>query len=387
MRFLHTADWQLGKPYGRIEDEDKRAEARRQRIRVIDELARLVREKDAEFVLVAGDLFDSSSVSRSTVSNACAAIGKISAPVYVIPGNHDHGGPGSIWEQEFFKQEASELAPNLHVLLKPSPIELETAVLFPCPLSRRAEPLDTTAWLRDRSVWEPYGAEKTRIVVAHGATINFESTSDDEEQGQPSNHIDLDRLPIDDFDYVALGDWHGSKQVARKAWYSGAPEPDRFPRGSDYESGNVLLVESHRGQAPIVEKLQVGKFRWHELTFSIHGEDEVGLLRQAVEELIGNRTGEDLLQLTLNGSVGIRGRSTLDQLLETLKSRLIRLKLNDRLQLAPSPEEILQLQEVPHPIIKRVAAKLIERTQSPIDDEAIVARRALLELYLATPKS
>lgn len=386
MRFLHTADWQLGKPYGRIDDEDKRGEARLQRIRVIEEIARFVREKDVEFVLVAGDMFDSSSVNRSTVSAACAAIGKLKVPVYVIPGNHDHGGPGGIWEQEFFRQEAESLAPNLHVLQEAAPVELEHAVLLPCPLSRRSDPQDATLWLRDESLLKQFPEEKVRIVLAHGATINFSGASDEDEEGYASNHIDLGRLPMAELDYVALGDWHGAKHAGEKAWYSGTPEPDRFPRGAAYDPGNILLVEAQRGGAPKVEKLAVGRFRWHELAFDLNGQQDVELLGRTVEDLVGTRTGEDFLQLTLTGSIGIGGRSELDRLLETLKSRLLRLKLRDHVQLTPSEEEMFQLRELPHPIIQRVAEKLIDRSESAVAEEANVARRALLELYLAIPK-
>ncbi|WP_289460407.1 hypothetical protein, partial [Klebsiella pneumoniae] len=86
--------------------------------------------------------------TKATISSACAAIGSLRIPVFVIPGNHDHGGPDSLWEQEFFQREKQELAPNLHVLLTPKPVILDSAILFPAPLLRRHEPGDPTAWIR-----------------------------------------------------------------------------------------------------------------------------------------------------------------------------------------------------------------------------------------------
>lgn len=135
--FIHTADWQLGKPYARIEDGQKRALARQARLESIHRLGHAVRENHAAFVLVAGDLFDSPTPDKGTVSAACAAIGALAVPVYVIPGNHDHGGPGCVWEQPFFRQECAALAPNLQVLLKAEPVQLPGAILLPCPLLRR----------------------------------------------------------------------------------------------------------------------------------------------------------------------------------------------------------------------------------------------------------
>src|SRR6187401_2481376 len=146
--FLHTADWQIGKPFAGVEDIQKRSLLQQERINMLERVAGAARDQNADFVVVAGDLFDSPSVTKATVSAACSAIGKLPIPVFAIPGNHDHGGPGSLWEQPFFRQEQAQLAPNLRMLLTPEAVELENAVLFPCPLLRRHESTDLTAWLR-----------------------------------------------------------------------------------------------------------------------------------------------------------------------------------------------------------------------------------------------
>ena len=68
------------------------------------------------------------------LSAARAAISELEVPVYAIPGNHDHGGPGCIWEQDFFKQEQKQLAPNFRILLEAKPVVLEEAVFtLPTP--------------------------------------------------------------------------------------------------------------------------------------------------------------------------------------------------------------------------------------------------------------
>jgi len=148
VNFIHTADWQVGKPFAGVDDPNKRAALQNERLAVIKRLAQIANESRAEFVLVAGDLFDSPHATKSTVAAACSAIGAIGIPVFAIPGNHDHGGAGSLWEQEFFQREREHLAPNLKILLKSEPVELENAVLFPCPLLRRQEVSDPTASLR-----------------------------------------------------------------------------------------------------------------------------------------------------------------------------------------------------------------------------------------------
>ena len=177
--FLHTADWQLGKPFAGIKDPQKRARVQQERLAVLDLIAEAAREGGAQFILVAGDLFDSPSATKATVAAACSALGRMAVPVLAIPGNHDHGGPGSLWEQEFFKRECAALAPNFRLLLTADPVELEHAVIFACPLLRRAESTDPTAWLRDPDITSSSAPDKPRIVLAHGSVQGFGGDSDE----------------------------------------------------------------------------------------------------------------------------------------------------------------------------------------------------------------
>ena len=148
LTLLHTADWQLGKPFGSLQDEAKRHRLQDQRLRTVRAMAATIDQTQASLLLVAGDLFDSPHVTKATISSACAAIGSLRIPVFVIPGNHDHGGPDSLWEQEFFLRESRQLAPNLQLLLEAAPLVTEHAVLLPAPLLRRHEPGDPAAWIR-----------------------------------------------------------------------------------------------------------------------------------------------------------------------------------------------------------------------------------------------
>lgn len=337
MRFVHTADWQLGKPFGRIGDPQKRSLLQQERVEAVKRIGRVVQETGAEFVLVAGDLFDSRCADKATVSAACSAVGQMGVPVVVIPGNHDHGGPGSVWGQEFFLREQAALAPNMLVVLAPAPVEVGSAVVFPCPLLRRSMVGDPSEWLRSAEAYAEAAASKPRIVLAHGSTQAFTEVWSDEDGDFPSaGVIDLTQLPADQVDYVALGDWHGTKQVGACAWYSGTPELDRFPKGADYDGGNVLVVDVERGKLPAVRKVKTGRIGWHELSFNLADDSSIRDLDGKMVELLGQRAGEDLLALTLSGSVTMETRGRLDEIIESLEARLLRLKLVDQTALAPS---------------------------------------------------
>jgi DNA repair exonuclease SbcCD nuclease subunit len=381
MKILHTADWQLGRPYARIADADKRAKARAARFDALETLVTIAQDHAVSLVVVAGDVFDAPTVDKATVSRACRALGAFGVPVVLLPGNHDHGAPGSVWHQRFFATECEALAPNVTVALTSEPLLLGGAALFPCPLLRRSEALDTTASLRDGSALNQAPLGAPRIILAHGATQTFGSVTADDEDATASNFIDLARLPEHDYDYAALGDWHGTKQVAPKAWYAGTHEPDRFPRGDAYETGQALVVEVARHKAPVVQRVKSGQLQWHALHHALHGEADVQQLAAAIDARVGDDVDRHLLDLTLTGSLGLTGIEQLDHLFDRLNARLVRLKLNNQLMLQPSPEELNRLvQRHQDPTIAAVAASLADETGA-VGEASETARAALLELH------
>lgn len=384
MKFIHTADWQIGKRFAGISDPHKRSLVQQARIEVIKRIGLVAKDIGADFVLVAGDLFDSPSADKATVSAACSAIGQMELPIIVIPGNHDHGGPGSLWEQEFFKREQAALAPNLKVLREAVPFELESAVLLPCPLLRRAVSTDPTEWLRGSDVYAELSPDKPRIVLAHGSTQAFSGQWDDDEEDNFSiNLIDLARLPDTEIDYIALGDWHGTKQVSEKAWFAGTPELDRFPKGSDHDQGNILVVDVQRAGIPQIAKSAMASLQWNELVFDFADDTALNELEDRLAALLGQRANEDLLRLTLTGSVGIEASNRLEQVLESLNARLLRLKLVNQTLIAPTEKEMQDLtQRGADPLIANVARQLVKQSDDDNED-AQVARVALRELHAA----
>ena len=379
--FLHTADWQLGKPYEYVEDADKRTLLQQERFDVIGRMAALVSEHRAEFVVVAGDLFDTSTASKATVSRACGLIGALGVPVYVIPGNHDHGGAGSIWEQDFFRREQQELAPNLNVLREQAPVELENAVLFPCPLMRRHESIDTTSWLRAAAALGLGPDGKVRIILAHGSVIEFGSGAGGGEGHDAVNILNLSALPEAEFDYIGLGDWHGCKKVGSKAWYSGTPELDRFIKGEGNRPGHVLVVSAARGHAPEVLEVRTNRVGWHEAPFHFTGDADLGAFEARMRELLGTRTNQDVLRLELSGQLGMGGGAALEKILESLRARVLHFAVKGGTTLAPTEAELESLAcRAGDPLIARVANQLAARIKAGGPD-AEVSRIALCELH------
>ena len=214
INFIHTADWHLGKPFAGIEDPVKRSRVQQERLESVRRIQRVVRERKAQFVVIAGDLFDSVTPTHATISAGLGAISELGVPVFVIPGNHDYGGPESLWDQPFFLREQQRIAPNFVLLAERThstiPVKDQSGnevnvALFPCPLLRRHESDDPTAWLREYDFSKV--GESPRIVIAHGSTIDFaDGLSHEDEEGlmRSSNTIFLERLPKEEVDYNCI---------------------------------------------------------------------------------------------------------------------------------------------------------------------------------------
>ena len=244
VRILHSADWQIGKPYKVVGDPQKRFRLQEERLRCLGRIGAAARAQGASVVVVAGDLFDSTTVAISTALEVLEAIGAMALPVLVIPGNHDHGAPGGIWDSPDWQRHQPERAPNLQLLLERQPLELEQLVVLPCPLLRKQDASDPTGWIRSLD-WATLPAGKPRLVVAHGSIQGFSGrdygaearwgSAPDPAGAGAMNRIDLEQLPMGELDYIALGDWHNLKQVSSCGSTSAGARRPRWrccPRGA-----------------------------------------------------------------------------------------------------------------------------------------------------------
>ena len=88
MRFMHTADWHVGKV---LKGRDRLDEQRD----VLAEIAAVAERSQVDAVLVAGDVYDTAAPSaqaQKLVIQTLLRLRRTGAEVIVIAGNHDHGG-------------------------------------------------------------------------------------------------------------------------------------------------------------------------------------------------------------------------------------------------------------------------------------------------------
>lgn len=364
--FIHTADWQIGKPFGEF-DAEKQPVLRQARLDAIDRIAAVARQRGAAHVLAAGDIFDFETGSSKLVQKIMQRLaGHRDVTWHLISGNHDPARPSSVWD------DVRTAVPPANVLLHLDPVPAEIArgvVLLPAPLKAKSSMSDPTAWMDQAAT--PEGS--LRLGLAHGSVTGFGS------EGDAAVPIDPTRPRSASLAYLALGDWHGTKKITDRVWYAGTPEPDGFP---DNEPGHVLAVTiDGSGAAPHVERIRTAHFTWSKREVRVTKAADVQGLAKEIDAL-GAEAQRHLMQVRLAGAVPLADRIAIDARLAALEASLYHFTADlSRLTVA---REAADLAAFGNGAVRAVAERLSLQATGPETREARVAAQALLKLATLT---
>ncbi|MFA0832592.1 MAG: exonuclease SbcCD subunit D [Methanobacterium formicicum] len=257
MKFLHTADWHLGMKYSQL--QDKAEKARQIRIKSVQKV--LDHAADVDFILVAGDLFDSNNVDKQLLNIVSKMFQRTTAPIYIIPGNHDPLTLDSLYHDPVW-----DTLSNVTIFKESKPFSLpyHNVTIYPSPVSQKQSRNDPTDWIK---VDDPDSRNEISIGLAHG-NLAIEGYIDN-----PNFPINPNRAQLSDLDYLALGEWHSYRTFQDqegniRTVYPGTPETTKF--GED-ASGKAVVVEIEKPHiAPVIHDLDVGTLIWekHKLEIS-----------------------------------------------------------------------------------------------------------------------
>ena len=307
--FLHTADWQLGKPFQQFPD-DVATRLGDARYDAIDRVASAAKAAGARHVLVAGDVFDHHKPPARIVDRMLARLAVHPDLVWhLLPGNHDPAEPGKVWDDLARRRPPDTVRCHTQAL----PFELAAGVvLIPAPLTARALSHDPTAFM-DR-IETPRGT--IRIGMAHGSVRGFSSES------EAAIPIDAARAGKARLDYLALGDWHGPVQINARTWYSGTHEPDST---KDNGPGQALVVTiAAPGREPQVTPVATKIYHWHSEAVFVSALADLDTLAEKVAGLPG-QAARLVLKLALTGRVPLAEHGLIAERLERLGAGLAHL--------------------------------------------------------------
>jgi hypothetical protein len=321
IRFVHTSDIHLDASFSSAALPSRLGDRKREALRgtfreILEEAARL----PADFVLIAGDLFEHDRVTADTVEflrRQFAALGDVR--VFIAPGNHDPYLHDSPYRSETWP-------PNVHIFREERFEPVEIAGLG----VRVAGFGFTRTHVPDRpfAALQPLPADSVNIVVAHASEVLRLPPG----KGAHAP-FSPDEIAGKNIAYCALGHYHEQREVEHgidgtRIWYSGIPEG----RAWDEEQGcGYLSCEIGADAKVSVTPRRSGRYPFRTLTVCCDG---FSTREQVVDAVIRERgslyDASSLLRVRLEGAVDPRLALSWSELEERLSGEALHILWDDR---------------------------------------------------------
>lgn len=296
MKFIHTADWHLGKIVHGVHMTDDQRHALLQFIEIIE-------EEKPDAVVIAGDLYDRSVPPTEAVELLDEILYtinvKMKIPIVAISGNHDSAERlsfGSSWYRH------SQLYIHGKLTKTCEPVHIKGVNFYCVPY---AEPGTVRHVFEDESIHshqeamrritgaieEKLNPNEPNVLVGHAFVLGGK-TSDSERVLSVGGSGCVTADLFDAFDYTALGHLHSPDAIRHpKVYYSGSLLKYSFSEAKQNKS------------LSIVEMREDGNFeiRYRSLTPKYDMREISGTMEELLDvTFYQNQKVDDYLKITLN---------------------------------------------------------------------------------------
>ncbi|MGG0737036.1 exonuclease SbcCD subunit D [Niallia taxi] len=248
MKFIHTADWHLGKlVHGLYMTEDQRY--------MLNQFVELVKTEQPDAVIIAGDLYDRSIPPTDAVNLLDEILYTINVelniPILAVSGNHDSAERlsfGSSW----YKQNKFYLNGKIENSL--TPINMNGVNFYLVPY---CEPVTVREFLGDSSIVSHHDAMKAivgkiedklsvnepNILIGHSFVLGGK-TSDSERVLSVGGSGCVGAELFEPFSYTALGHLHSPDAINHPTVkYSGSLMKYSFSEAKQRKSVSIIEVD------------------------------------------------------------------------------------------------------------------------------------------------
>ncbi|HLR20881.1 MAG TPA: DNA repair exonuclease [Tissierellaceae bacterium] len=306
IKFIHTGDIHLGLQFNNVSfDKEKAIVRRRELWSTFERIVDYTKENNADFLFIAGDLFEEEYFTLADINRVNDILGKIhNIKVIIIAGNHDYLNSRSLYNRIEWNENIFIFKDNqIESLEFP---ELNT-IIYGYSWDRVEIKGNT---LLDELHIE---GDMNRILLLHGDISNS------------SNYLPLDLKELKglNMDYIGLGHIHKPEIIEKNIAYCGSPEPLDFG-----ETGERGFVEGHISDKDIKIKFvpfSKRKFWYEEIIIN----EDMGY--QDIIEFFRNinqgRKDIDFYRIKLEGF--IQKEIDVNSLFETIKDEFYHLEIKD----------------------------------------------------------
>ncbi len=356
IKFLHTADLHLGSY--RTGVKSGKSEIENTFLRIID----LCKTEKVDFLLIAGDLFDTPFVAAEDASRIISAIKQIPDTIVAIsPGNHDYVCPGSVYLKYKFPDNTIIFSSFLEYADFPE----KGVRLWGAGFTDRFE---NFALLKKPDDLNP---QLINLCVLHGETVT---------DGSSSQYNPITPSAIEDcgFDYIALGHIHkrsGIQKMGKTRFaYSGCPDGMGFDESG--EQGAYLGTVSQdmcdieyiptSSRQYIIESVDISS-----CSDSV---DAAGIVKEYICNKFGDNFNNNLYRISLTGNISPDTSVSAIQVQTLLLNNLDYIEVLDK-----TDSDISQLETLKNESSLRgiFVQKMLDKINSVPNEEIQVYKNAL----------
>lgn len=325
VKIIHSGDFHIGSSRSRT--NNGRTEIRNTFFRVID----LCKKESADFLLIAGDLFDTPFPQREDISEIINAMESIPETVIAIsPGNHDCACPGSVWLKEDFPENVYVFTSFTEFYDFPE----KNVRLFGAAFTDYFEKLPLLSFPKELS------DTMTNICVLHGELVSTQSES-------VYNPITANAIAESGFDYLALGHIHKRCDIKKsgKTYFSYCGCPDG--RGFDEEGSRGVYLGTVEKEFCSLEYMELSSRKY--LSFDVDISDcETSLgIAEKLLEYMKNTDPEtfrrNLYRITLTGTIPAEFSPSVSAIETKLSGEVDYIKITDKT--SSDKNDLMQLAE------------------------------------------
>jgi len=346
MRILHTSDWHLGKKlegYSRLEEQEK----------FLKELVQIVRENAVDMLLIAGDIYDTSSPPAEAEKLFYDTVKELSdggkRPIVVIAGNHDSAerlcAVASLgYEQGIIilgkpKSKAKEGKYKFYDIVKAEEgcfeiaLNNERAVIItmPYPSEKRLGELISEEFKSEEEesisyseklgeifekLQDNYRKDTINLLIGHFFMLGGKETDSERPiQLGGSLAVSPSALP-DKAQYIALGHLHRPQKVTDTAYYAGSPI--QYSKSEINYAKSVYLADLEPEKPVQISRILLKNYKPIEVW-------ECESIQKAIEKCEQNKDGNSWVYLYIHSDRTILGEEL--KMLKTLRKDIISIQL------------------------------------------------------------
>lgn len=278
----------------------------------------LARERNLDAVLIAGDLWDSESITGTTLNRLMEAAGDLgNLPVVIAPGNHDYCAAESPYNRNFLKVRGMRQWPgNVHIFSQPEFTTWSHPAISQVSITGRAFVANVPVTERLLTAPVPKGSDAlVNILLFHGSLDNYKGR-DNAWPGKTTAPFSATELEKQGFNYTAVGHYHHHTEiVSTSGTLLGAYSGCLAGRGADECGPRYVLIGTiplQPGAVCTLEPIELDSRRIVQITCDVTGSTSAEVVKD-IQQLLsdaGARTGTDIVCIALEGRHPIGGEPT-----------------------------------------------------------------------------